>query len=281
MNNAVLTEDFASKLQDMYRWYRSQLPVERLSQGDVRGRKTMGMVPFVLTEALDGSAMTVQGRRLARRGGDEPAQLVAVGQTAQDGTFKLDTSADIDHDADVPTFQTEMDTLFGPDNSIASIGGGVWLVRFRGNLRGSNPTLMVADSSKLIGTQKASVVKTLFNAEVQTIQLFDFMPHGKGQDLPIGTIGYAYHFPGIGYGIVSHNQHRPTVLMYGKADANIAAAATGTVSIYRGTQDTGANVSAKNLTDQQADSGVDVEVTEYVDENSDLVYGLKPLECPA
>jgi len=281
MTGYKLSEDFVKELSDMVRWYRSQLEATPLKGTEARNRKPMGLVPFVLTEALDGTNPTAKARKLGVRYTDEQAQIVAVGDTAEDGTFTLDDSTDIDHDATDSDFQAVMDVAYGAGNTKVTIGGGVWLVRFTGSLRGTNQTLMVADSSKLGGSQLVSVKKTLFNAEVQEIEVFDMMPSLAGEDLPIGTIGYAYHFPGVGYGIIRHNRERPTLIMYGKADANIAGAASGTVSLYRGTQDTGVNVTAKNLTDQQADSGNDVELTEYVDENGGLQYGFKPLECPA
>lgn len=281
MSGNLLSDEFVKELSSMVRWYRSQLEAPQLRGQESRNRKPMGMVPFVLTEALDGTKPTAKARKLGVRRTDEQAQIVAVGDTAEDGTFTLDGSGDIDHDASASDFQSEMDSVFGAGNTVVTIGGGVWLVRFTGSRRGTNPDLLEADSAKLGGSQLVSVKKTLFNAEVQEITVFDMMPSLLGETLPIGTIGYAYHFPGVGYGIIRHNRERPTVIMYGKADANIASGASGTVSIYRGTTDTTVNITAKNLTDQQADSGNDVEITEYIDENSAIQYGFKPLECPA
>jgi hypothetical protein len=41
------------------------------------------------------------------------------------------------------------------------------------------------------------------------------------------------------------------------------------------------NVTAKNLTNKRVDAGVDVEIIEFINQDGNLQYGLKPLETAA
>lgn len=105
-----------------------------------------------------------------------------------------------------------------------------------------------------------------------------------------GTFKFKKNFGGGHYAVVGADSsselavvmNTGVVQRWGKADANIAAAATGTVSVYAGTgaptswTDSGDNVTARNITDQQADSGNDVLLTYAGSE-----WTLLPLECPA
>lgn len=287
MKNSLVSPEFVAEHREMYRWFRSQLEVERLNPGKQRPRKPMGMIPYVLTEALDGTSMFAKGKRLGVGNSNDSAQLVSLGQTANDGTFTLsgnDTdSSDIDFDASQADMQDKLDAVFGSNNTVVSIGeGGVWLVRFTGNLRGSNVDLMTANSDRLAGSQQVSIKKTPFNIEVQDVILFEFGCSFMEETLPAGTCGWAYHYPSLGYGIVTHNKHRPAVVMRGKANADIAAGADGSIAIYRGTQDTGTDISdAENFSDQQADENANLLVFEVPNEDGDLEYIFVPTECPA
>jgi len=284
MSQYLVSKEFVEEHREMYRWFRSQLPSAPLKGLGGRVNKSLGVVPFVLTEELDGSRMFAKGYRLNVSNSSDAAQIVSVGQTADDGTFTLsngtDTS-DIAHDASRTAMQSEMDAIWGANNAEVLIGGGTWLIRFTGNKRGQLVDLMTADSGKLAGSQNVSVQHTPFNGEVQEINLFEFFPNYRGETLPVGTVGWANHFPGVGYGIIRHNQERPAVIMFGKADSNITAGSTGTVSLYRTTQDTGANISVTNITDQQIDSGNDALIVELIDADGADYYGALPLECPA
>ena len=105
-----------------------------------------------------------------------------------------------------------------------------------------------------------------------------------------GTFKLKKNFGGGHYAVIGADSDAEVAVVmntgviqrWGKADANIAAAASGTVSVYVGTgaptswTDSGDNVTARNITDQQADSGNDVLLTYAGSE-----WTLLPLECPA
>jgi hypothetical protein len=66
-------------------------------------------------------------------------------------------------------------------------------------------------------------------------------------------------------------------VLYGVADADIAAESTGTVSVYCGATDSGINISAYNITSVEAEAQSRVEITA---EPCAERWILKPLECP-
>jgi hypothetical protein len=105
-----------------------------------------------------------------------------------------------------------------------------------------------------------------------------------------GTLKLKKNFGGGHYAVIGSDSdsevavvmHTGVVERWGKADANIAGAASGTVSIYVGTgastswTDSGDNVTARNLTDQQGDSG-NYLLLKYAGSQ----WNFLPLECPA
>ena len=105
-----------------------------------------------------------------------------------------------------------------------------------------------------------------------------------------GTFKLKKNFGGGQYAAIgSDTDSELAVVMYtgvirrwGKADANIGGPGSGTVSVYVGDgnpsswTDSGDNVTANNITDQQADSGSAVELY-YAGSQ----WNLWPLECPA
>lgn len=235
---AYLTLDFAEKLQEMYGWYQSQLQIERLSPSGSRGRKPMGVAPFVLTEELDGTRLFAKARKLGVRRRDEQAQIVSVGPTATDGQFRLkykdETSAYIDHDSDTEAFQDAMDGIFGSGNTFVSIGGGVWLVRMTGNLRNTEVDLMETVPLDLAGCEHVAVKKTPFNSEVQEILVCEFNPMRDPETLPIGTVGMAGWVSGVGWTILHHDQQTVRQFRLGKTDETIGSGSSATVSLYAG-----------------------------------------------
>lgn len=282
MTQFLVDEDFVREHREMFRWFRSQQQAESLSERGQRIRKDGGLVPVVLTESLGGTIALADANRLVVKNPKRLAVLVSVGDTADGGTFALSssgtTSGDIAYDATAQDVQTEMDILFGPGNTTVLIGGGAWLIRqnFEGTFN------LTGKSGKLGGSQQVSVIKTVFNSiSADKLKVFQAFPNQMGETLPAGTIAWVTLVPGVGYCVVRHNKERPTFVAVGKADGAITAGSSGTVSVYRGTQDTTVNITATNISDQQADSAADVLIFEMVDQGGDLYYTLVPLDCPA
>lgn len=284
MTGKLISEDFEREHREMYRWFRSQQQLESLSDGRQRLRRNTEIVPVVLTEALSGETMLAEARRLYVRQPKFLAQIVSVGNTADDGTFTLTangvTSADISPGDDDVAFQAEMDSLYGPGATTVTAGQGTWVVRQ--DSEGAFD-LMTADASKLSGNQQVSIIKSRFNSvSPDKIKVFQVMSNFREETLPAGTLAWAVQIQGLEHCILYHNRQRPQVIMTGKTNAAIAAGSGGAVSIYRGTQDTTADLNpVTNISDQQADLGADVLILEIGDDDGNLRWALLPLDCPA